>query len=157
MSVSTPSKSLKYWLMRFWKTSWADLMPKGVSKWCIESGQQLTFFIQGYLPIASICILFGEPFAFAIRVVISSMVGSWRCSLLMALFRYLGSKQMCKRLSGFSMMAIELTQSVGSSTLQITPRFSMSSNSVFTLSLRAVGIVLGGFTTGVTVGSTLMW
>ena len=54
-------------------------------------------------------------------------------------------------------MAIELTQSVGSSTLRTTPLLSMSSSSSFTLSRRAAGTVLGGFTTGVTVGSTSMW
>ena len=55
-------------------------------------------------------------------------------------------------------MAIEFTQSVGSSTLQITLCFSMSSNSAFTLSRSAgAGIVLllesaGGGGGGVTTG-----
>ena len=59
--------------------------------------------------------------------------------------------------SGFSTMAIELTQLVGSSALRITARFSMSFNSAFTLSRRAAGILLGGFITGETVGSISVW
>lgn len=60
-------------------------------------------------------------------------------------------------------MAIEFTQSVGSSTLQITLCFSMSSNSAFTLSRSAgAGIVLllesaGGGGEGLQRGNCLVY
>ena len=77
----------------------------------------------------------------------------------MALLRCLGSKQMRKLPSGFSTMAIEFPQSVGSSTK--SHLLSMSSNSFLTLhslsKCSQYGLGGGGVVTGVTVGSTLMW
>ena len=59
--------------------------------------------------------------------------------------------------SSFSTMGIELPQAMGSTTLRITPRFSMSSNSAFTLYQSAASTVLGGLIIGETVGSVSMW
>ena len=75
---------------------------------------------------------------------------------LIALFRCLRSRQMLKLSSDLSNNLIEFTQSMGSPTLRITPHFSVSSNSTFTLSRNVAGIVQGGFTKGVPFGSISM-
>ena len=49
------------------------------------------------------------------------------------------------------------TQSVGSSTFSITPRSTIWLISFFTSSLMWIGHRLGACTTGVTVGSNVMW
>ena len=60
--------------------------------------------------------------------VISLKVGIWKCCLLIALFNSLGSRQSLKFPLGFSTITRLFTQSVASSTAEMTPLISSSSN-----------------------------
>ena len=157
MSLSTSSRlTPKCWLILFWTSDflgWCD------SKWVAQ-------ILQQYLPNGVLNVVSGwlssskgicqyswlassleNHLASAIHVVMFLMVGSWKYTHLIALLRCSGSRQMQSLPLGFSTMAIKLTQSVGSSTLQITSLLSISLSFALTLSWRAAGMILGGFTT----------
>ena len=59
---------------------------------------------------------------------ISSLVGIWKCSLLISLFRSFGSMHSCICPFAFSTITRELTQSVGSFTLAKNPSFTCRSS-----------------------------
>ena len=87
----------------------------------------------------------------------SSMVGVQWCGRFMALFRSLGSKQSLRVPFDFVTQTSEFTQSVGSVTLAMIPCASRLLSSFIRGSQRASGTLLGGCTTGGTVGSKVMW
>ena len=91
-----------------------------------------------------------------IFAIISSTVGSWKCSLLIALFRFLGSKQSLNLPFDFSTTTMLLTQSVGWVTFSITFRLYILSNSIFIFFCNENGMHRGGSMTGSTDGSILI-
>ena len=90
-------------------------------------------------------------------VVTISTVGTGQCSLLMALFRSLGSKETLKLPLGFSVTTNELTQSVGLFTLTMIPSFSILSNAWSNLGIKARATFLTPCTTGLTLLSISIW
>ena len=81
---------------------------------CVESGETHPWY------------LFGNMVAPGSLCEISLSVGALKCSLMIALFKSLGSKHMCSVPSGLCGYVIDETHSVGSVTGVIICRSSMS-------------------------------
>ena len=88
---------------------------------------------------------------------ISSNVAIKWCSLWIALFKSLGSRHILSLPFGFRRYTRLLTHAVGSFTFAIIPFETISSNSSLMSSFRAIMTRLGGWMTGLTVGSMMIW
>ena len=75
----------------------------------------------------------------------------------MALFKSRGSIQIRSLPFGFTTVTMLFTQSVGSCILSMTPKCSIRCSSSFTFALMVTGIFRRGCTTGLHVGSILIW
>ena len=89
--------------------------------------------------------------------VISSSVGGLYCSLMMALFKLLGSRQMWRFPFGFMGYVIEFTHSVGFVTGVMMPCSPILPSSFTIFSWYSIGVFHTGCCTSGTLGSVTLW
>ena len=149
------------WIVR-WYTSGADLMPNGsllnlylpngVAK--VQSWEELGVNFSCQNP--DFASSFDSTLAPANCAITSTREGSLKRSLLMALFRFRGSRHTLRFPSFLCTTTSPLIHSLGSFTFSITSHFSILSSSTLRLSFNANGTFLHGSTTGVTFLSNII-
>ena len=123
MYTHTPSTFSRHWYTVLWKTSGAEQIPIGSRRYRYLPNGVLKVAIMDDFSYNSIwwkpavASILEKYFAPASSPSISSFVGIWKCSYLIALLRYFGYMHIRTSQFLFSIMTIKLTRHVGSLTL----------------------------------------